>query len=404
MQSTTRGEKSATTHQEMMIDEIRLANLINDASIDQILALDYSLRIIAWNKTCEQLSGLPKEAVLGKSLVEVYEKAAEYPAIMEGIVNSLKGFKSFVPWEKGSYNGGYFEHHFMPLRNEENEVIGVLNIIHDVAHRIKAEKELQSLNRTLARKNKELQRKTEELTNFNWIASHDLKEPLRKIYTFIELVATQEGTKISDTARSNLRRAQSAVQRMGLLTDDIVTFSQVTAPTEKLDEVDLQEVMEAAILRHQRTIDDNGCSIVAEPMPAIKGYPQMLSLLMYHLLGNAVKFHAEGATPKVQVEYKLLAGKDISVSDAEPDAAYHCISFIDNGIGFSSEYNDKIFEMFQRLHAPGVYRGTGMGLPLSRKVAEAHEGFITVKSEEGIGSIFSCYLKDLDDNTEGLRR
>jgi PAS domain S-box-containing protein len=400
MQSTTRGRKSATEQHEM-IDESRLANLINDASIDQILVLDYSLRIIAWNKACEQISGLPKEAVIGKTLVEVYKRAAEYPAIMEGIVNGLKGFKSFVPWEKGSYNGGYFEHHFIPLRNEENEVIGVLNIIHDVAHRIKAEKELQSLNRALGRKNRELQRKTEELTNFNWIASHDLKEPLRKIYTFIEMVATQEGQKISDAARSNLRRAQSAVQRMGLLTDDIVTFSQVTAPTEKVDYVDLQETVNLALRKHQRMIDENGAELEIGQLPAIKGYPEMIGLMIYHVLGNAIKFHAEGAKPKVHVEYKLTSGKDIAVAEAEADADYHCISFTDNGIGFSEEYNDKIFGMFQRLHPPGVYKGTGMGLPVSRKVAEAHEGFITVKSEEGIGSIFCCYLKDLDDHRGG---
>lgn len=381
------------------IGEAKLASLLNDASIDQVLALNTSLHIIAWNTACEQISGIPREAAIGKTLMDVHPKVVDFPAVMEGIVNGIKGFKSFTTWEKSAYTAGYFEHHFIPLKADSGSVIGVLIIIHDVAHRIKAEKELQSLNRTLQLKNKELQRKTEELTNFNWIASHDLKEPLRKIYSFIEAVATQEGQKISDTARSNLRRAQSAVQRMGLLTDDIVTFSQVTAPTEQLSAVDLHEVLEAAQQKHRKLIEDNGAVIQAEQLPAIVAYPHMVGLLVQHLLGNALKFQAAGAKPKVSISYALVPGRELCWPDVEGDAQHHCLSFADNGIGFALEYAEQIFGMFQRLHPQGTYKGTGMGLPICRKIAEAHKGFITVKSEEGAGSTFTCYLKDVDSTT-----
>lgn len=381
------------------LNDARLAVLMNDASIDQIMALDTGLRVTAWNKACEDVTGIQRSSAIGHSFYEVRVGAEAFPEIEEALQMALKGYKSFLPWEKGAYSG-YFEHHFIPLKSED-AVIGVLVIIHDVAHRIKAENQLQKLNRILAQKNKELQQKTEELTNFNWIASHDLKEPLRKIYTFIEMVATKEGIKLTDTARTNLRRAQSAVQRMGLLTDDIVTFAQVAAPNEQLAEVNLQDVLAHALAVNKRTIENDGAQVMAEALPVIKGYPELLRLLFNHMLSNALKFHEEGSTPEVRITYRYVPGSETSNPDADPDAGYHCVCFADNGLGFDMTYTEKIFGMFQRLHPQGHFKGTGMGLPICRKVAEAHEGFIKVNSEPGAGSRFCCYLKDLGASGAG---
>jgi PAS domain S-box-containing protein len=376
-------------------DEARLAGVLNDASIDQILAFDTNLAVIAWNKACELVTGIAKADAMGKSFNEVRAGAVDYPYIREAIENALKGFKSFVPWNNGSYGDGYFENHFIPLKDKDDNVISVLNIIHDVAHRIKAERELQTLNNALTQKNRELKQKTEELANFNWIASHDLKEPLRKIYTFIELVATKEGEKLSNAARSNLRRAQSAVQRIGLLTDDIVTFSKVTAPDEQLEVVDLREALAYAHAEHSRIISETNAVIESDPLPSIMSFPKMQQYLWYHMVGNSLKFHKPDEAPKVNISYRRLQGKDTGSQDASDEDWYHCISFKDDGIGFDPVYSDKVFEMFQRLDNKEHYKGTGMGLAICKKVAEAHDGFITVKSEAGNGAEFSCYLKDL---------
>lgn len=377
---------------ENELNESQLALLMNDASIDQVMALDLNLCVRAWNRACEDVTGIPRIAAIGKPFNDVRIGAEAFPEAAEALQMALQGFKSFLPWEKGAYSG-YFEHHFIPLKSADS-VIGVLVIIHDVAHRIKAENQLQKLNRILAQKNKELQVKKDELTNFNWIASHDLKEPLRKIYTFIEMVATKEGIKLTDAARMNLRRAQSAVQRMGLLTDDIVTFSQAAAPNEQLADVNLQELLDQTLEVNQRVIENAGASVHAEALPTIKGYPNLLKLLFSHLLSNALKFHAEGAEPTVGIGYAYVREHGAN-NDADEDVSYHRITFEDNGIGFDMSYAERIFGMFQRLHQQGQYKGTGMGLPICKKVAEAHDGFITVKSKEGIGSSFTCYLKDM---------
>jgi signal transduction histidine kinase len=367
--------------------------LINDANMDQCLVLDTELRIISWNRACELVTGIGRELAIGKQYHEINESAVIAPAIAEALDLALQGFQSFVPWEKASHSGGYYEQHFIPLRDDSNAVFGILNIIHDVAHRIKAEQELKRLNKTLSHKNKELKHRGEELASFNWIASHDLKEPLRKIYFFIEMVATKEGNKLSDTARSNLRRAQSAVQRMGLLTDDIVTFSEAVAPTESLAMVSLQELHNNALELHKKTIEDSAAIIETSALPTITGYPQMLQHLWNHLLGNAIKFHQEGARPEVVISSEEVAGDRLETLDADHNATYYCLSFKDNGIGIAPEFQEKIFGMFQRLHPQGTYRGTGMGLPICQKVAEAHGGFIQVESVEGEGSVFRCYLE-----------
>ncbi len=371
----------------------QLYELINDANTDQCLVLNTDLRIISWNRACEQITGIPRSEAIGKHYHELHPEAATASAIAEAIELALQGLKSFVPWEAGSYSGGFYEQHFIPLQTSHGALVGILNTIHDVSHRIKAEQELKRLNKTLSHKNKELQHRSEELANFNSIASHDLKEPLRKIYFFIEMVATKEGSRLSDTARSNLRRAQSAVQRMGLLIDDIVTFSEAVAPSEALATVELQELHDKALAFHRKTIEDSAAAISADTFPAITGYPQMLQHLWNHLLGNAIKFHAEGAKPAVEIRYAEVQGAAIDSLDADPNAIYHRLSFQDNGIGIPAEFFEKIFAMFQRLHPQGTYRGTGMGLPICRKVAEAHRGFIQPESEEGKGSVFNCYLE-----------
>jgi PAS domain S-box-containing protein len=369
-----------------------LADLINDASIDRILAVDVDMRIIAWNKMCEHISGISKEDCIGKDLLDVVPEMTVIPEVTRAIRSALKGYKSFVAAEKGSFNGSYCEHFFAPLVDENKKVIGVLNIIHDVAHRVKVEQELRNLNKALVRKNKELKQKNAELLSFSHVAAHDLKEPLRKIYTFVEMILTKDADNLSETSRVYFKRVQASAQRMGLLTDDILGYTQLSNAEQELEPTDLNEVVEHAVKYLNEIIDNKKAVIKYDTLPVINGYKPMLVQLFENLIHNALKFQQDNVIPVVEIKAVEVSSEDIQHTDVLPDARYWCISFTDNGIGFEMKYLDKVFRIFQKLHPADKYPGTGMGLPICKKVMELHQGFIIVESTPDKGSVFKCYF------------
>ncbi len=381
------------TAAELEKTQAELAEMMNEAGIDRVQVLDNAGRIIIANRMCEEITGLPREQMIGRFFFDVFPEARAWPAIEEAIEQALQGRRSFVPAEQGAYERGHHERHFMPLRDAGGNVRGVLYIIHDVAHRVAAEDRLKAVNRELAQKLRELQRANAELATFTHVTSHDLKEPLRKIYTFVELTITEEQGHLSDKGRSNLRRVQSSVQRMGLLTDDLVMFADISAGDDGAEPLDLAEILRDAQKPLRKAISESGAVIEAGELPTVTGPRKQYALLFQHLLSNAVKFIAPGTQPRVRLEADTVTGSTVPHADALPDAAYHRIAVTDNGIGIEEEYFDKIFTLFQRLHGKGEYGGTGIGLAVVKKIVERRGGFITVESTPGAGSTFTCWLQ-----------
>jgi len=369
----------------------RLAENMTDASIDRIMALDTDYNVIAWNTRSELITGIERREVLGENYFDLFPKMREHPPTVKAIEQAMKGLTVFLPADRSNPDEGYYENHFIPLKDEHDRVTGVMNIKHDVAHRIKAENELKALNKALARKNKELKQRNEELLSFTHVTSHDLKEPLRKIYTFIEMIATREGENLTEKGKTYFKRIQAAVQRMGMLTDDVLTFAELNAEQYEQTEIDLGH----ALLFVKRTLEEEiritKTVIENEPLPKIRGYRQLITQLLYHLLANAIKFRKQGVVPEINISCERVAGHELKHTEAAADAEYVRLSIQDNGIGFDRIYKEKVFQMFQRLHG-NSYPGTGIGLSLCRKIAAIHQGFITAESKENEGSTFCVYL------------
>lgn len=394
MKESDRWELSQLVSEEMyqLMDRIHHAELLIDVSIDRVMALDPELRVISWNKMCEALAGRTKDEVLGKPVSDVIPEFKSCPVITRAIENALKGLKVFVPAGEGSFGGNYSEQHFIPLKEEGREVEGVLIVIHDVAHRVKAENELKALNKSLARKNRELKQRNAELLSFAHVTGHDLKEPLRKIYTFIEMLVTREEDHLSDEGRSLFKRIQGAVQRMGMLTDDILNFSELSTADKTAEPVDLNHTMKFVLFNLQDQIERKEAEVEVGDLPVIQGYRNLLAQLFQHLLSNSIKFTEKDRMPRIRITSSTCEGAETGHPEALPDQQYVCISIEDNGIGFEKKYAERIFQMFQRLNNSPAYPGTGIGLTLCRKIAELHNGFITVESVPGEGSTFHCYL------------
>ena len=368
------------------------AELINDASIDCVLTLDTDLKITSWNKMCETLSGRNKEAVLGKRLENIHPEIAASKEFANAFRHALLGRKSFIPADKGSMKGEYTETHVVPMKNVLEQVVGVLIIRHDVAHRQYAEQELKRLNKLLAQQNRELEARNAELIAFSRITSHDLKEPIRKIRIFTNMFIEREQARLSEEGASLFSRILKSANRAEGLTDDIYTFSHLQNTTEPVADIDLKLPLKMAIHQLQQIIEESGATIDYGELPPISGRNQLLQQLFKGILENGLKFGARGARPNIKIQSGQASATAALHKDAVPDAAYTWLSFTDDGIGFDAQYRELIFEMFQRLHKQHEYSGNGIGLSLCRKIMEIHGGFITAESEPGKGSVFTCYF------------
>jgi PAS domain S-box-containing protein len=368
------------------------AELLSDASIDRIMSFNTELHITAWNKTCEVHSGKTKNEVLGKHFFSVFPSAQDNEAIAKAINMSLKGVKMFVPADKGSIDGGYHESHFIPLKDEFGTVTGVLYLVHDVAHRIKTENELKKLNKSLAKKNKDLKEKNRELASFFSIAGNDLKSPLWRIYSFSDIILADKNNVLSEESRTYFKRIQASIQRMNLLTDDIISYSHITEENADISSIDLNNVLRFVKHSLKTVINEKMVNIKADTLPVIAGNSQMLTQLFQNIISNALKFQEPTNLPHISITSDYIPCTDIKIKDAIDSTNYIRLSFSDNGIGFEKKYAERIFEMFQRLHGVNSYPGNGIGLAICRKIMTIHGGFITAESSPGSGSTFSCYF------------
>ena len=323
---------------------------------------------------------------------EVYPRIDEKPVVLKRIQRSLRGEFLHFPSVKSFGSHNYYEIFYIPLRNDGGDVYAVLNILHDITDKVHAQLQLQELNESLKVKNHELKMMNEQLSTFAFVASHDLREPLRKIQVFSNSILASEAKNLSERGKDYFAKILSSIGRMNNLIDDILSFSRIHGNQDQNTLVDLNEV--ASIVRGDlsESIKERKAIIECDDLPAYKGNRTQLIQLFQNLLTNALKFQRRGNTPRIKIRAFETYNKDIDHPAAKSHEKYLCLEFSDNVIGFEEQYQSKIFQMFQRLHVPSQYTGTGMGLAICKKVLENHNGFIVAKSTPGAGSVFSCYF------------
>ena len=249
---------------------------------------------------------------------------------------------------------------------------GAVVIARDIRARKQAEEELKAALTRLEQSNRELE-------DFAYVASHDLQEPLRKIQAFGDLLRSKHASALPDQARDYIERMQSAAKRMQVLINDLLSFSRVTTKAQPFVHVDLAEIAREVVKDLEARTHETGARIEIGPLPAIDADPLQMRQLLQNLAGNALKFHRPGVPPVVDVHGEIDGGR--------------CrIVVADNGIGFEEKYADRIFTMFERLHARTTYEGTGIGLAICRKIAERHGGEIRAHGRPGQGATFVVTL------------
>lgn len=241
-----------------------------------------------------------------------------------------------------------------------------------VIEREQTEKKLEKLvkNRTA-----ELEKSNSSLQDFVNIASHDLKEPLRKIIIFGDMLQIQNK---NNGAKKNefITRIQGATIRMQALLDDLLNYSKITNAALPFEKVDLQKIFKEILLDLENRISETGGTVKIDAVPGFMADPVQMYHLFLNLIANSLKYHREGVPPVVHVYSQTLEKNNLQ------------IIIEDNGIGFEEKYSKKIFQPFERLHGKNHYSGTGIGLTICQKIIDHHNGKIDVSSTPNEGSQF----------------
>ena len=253
-------------------------------------------------------------------------------------------------------------------------------------------KKLRHLNGKLRQKNYELEMYNKELDSFTYIASHDLKEPLRKIHTYTNMIAESELQTLSEKNVLHFTRIQQAVKRMQNLLDDLLLYSHTTKPAIAFEEVDLNNIVKVVEENLAEEIQEHKAQIKTGKLPVVKGLPFQIKQLFENLIINSLKYRKEDASPCIHIEGSLVDKKDVGLNLHKKSKQYYKILFRDNGLGFEQSYADKVFQLFQRVHTDGKHSGTGIGLTICKKIIQNHNGFIKASSEVNVGTLFEIYF------------
>ena len=357
--------------------EQRFSSMVEAVRDYAIIILERDGRIASWNKGAERIKGYRAEEIVGQHFSRFYPPAdiANHKPERELQVAASEGRFEDEDWRIRKDGSRFWANVVVTaLRDASGSVNGFVKITRDLTARKDAENELK-------RYAEELKRSNQELEHFAYVASHDLQEPLRTVSSFSQLLARRYEGKLDAEADEFIAFIVEGAMRMQTLINDLLAFSRIGTRGDPLAPVDCGEIFQAAKENLEVAIAESGAVITNDPLPALVGDQTQLAQLFQNLFSNAIKFRRPEEAPRIHV------------SAVWQDGAWQ-FSVRDNGIGIATQYFERIFVIFQRLHGREEYSGTGIGLAICKKIVERHGGRIWVESEPGTGSTFYFTIPD----------
>jgi len=295
-----------------------------------------------------------------------------------------------------SFITGRYECEYRYLKNDKEKVIwsiGRVEFRNEEPYRmvgtVQDVTEIKRMEKQLIQKSVELAQSNESLRQFAFVASHDMKEPLRKIMMFSDLVLSNEKDKLSPRSVVYLQKMQAAGKNLYMLVEDILAYSLLEVKEEK-EIVSLEAVLLQVLETLDESIKEKNAVIRYDNLPEANIIASQFRQLFQNLLVNSLKFHRNDVPPQISIS--ALFTFEPSLKTAVQSSRYLEIIISDNGIGFPQSMSEKIFELFSRLHSKSEYEGTGLGLSISRRIVENHGGAITASSKGEYGATFTIVI------------
>jgi len=343
-----------------------------EAIQDSLIITTLDGHIVDLNEAAVRLHGFKEKGeMIGLNAVEfVVEEYRQ--AVYEHGVKAFQGggYIDRLEHRVRQADGTEFEAEFsgVPLFDDDGNLAGWVTLSRDITERKKMEAKIQQLL-------DELKRSNTELEQFAYVASHDLQEPLRMVSSYLQLLARRYKGKLEADADEFIEFAVDGSTRMMAMIQALLIYSRVGTKGKPPEPTDCEEVLAQTLKGLQAALQERGAEVTHDPLPTIMADGVQMGQLFQNLIGNGIKFQEEGVQPHVHV----------SVKDEGDNWLF---SFGDNGIGIDSQYKDRIFVIFQRLHGKQEYKGTGIGLAVCKRIVERHGGRIWVESEPGKGATF----------------
>jgi two-component system, chemotaxis family, CheB/CheR fusion protein len=300
-----------------------------------------------------------------------------------------------IEYRMRRYDGEYrwFLARAIPLKDNEGKIIkwfGTCTDIHDQKMETDIlEQKIEERTYELKRINTELENSNDELMQFASVASHDLQEPLRKIHIFSHLIKERFLSEDSG-ATDYINRIIKSSSRATNLINDLLSFSRLSGES-LFKRTDLNEIVNEVLGDVELAIIEKKARVKIETLPVIEAVPGQMRQIFQNMITNALKFTRKDTIPEIRIKAEQVASLSFNAKKSETGDFYR-ISISDNGIGFDPQYLNKIFTIFQRLHPREKYEGTGIGLAITKKIVEKHNGVITAESREGEGAEFILVL------------
>jgi len=420
----TSKEEIETTNEELIVanQELQTRNdLLNEsykyseaiiATIHEpMVVLDSKLSVRTANNSFYKKFGVRKEETEGVSLFQLGNKQWDIPQLRKLLNDVLSKGTAFEDYEITHTFSGIGEkimllnaHRIVQKTHGEQLILLAIEDITERARYYLREKELlhkdikgyqadkAELEKAVKYRTRELEQRNKELETFTFVSSHDLQEPLRKIKNFLSVVMSDEKKELPEETKKNLQKTYATAQRMQELIEDLLAYSRLKNGQGKFEKADVSTILHEISSECEEILNEKKAKIIYSRLDSVKVIRFQFRQLFFNLILNSLKFSKPGIDPVIEIKTEIISAGKPGPKKLSARHGYWHLVYSDNGIGFDPQYNERIFEVFQRLNEQEEYKGTGIGLAICKRIVDNHNGIIEATGKPGIGAQFDIYL------------